>query len=212
MGGVFAETPDRVFLLQRGELPVPPQPFEGYPMASPATSGQPRLQNCILVVNREGKVVETWTQHDHLFQGGRGPHKVKISPYDPEKHVWIIDDLREQVFEFTHDGKQLVAASLGSNAGHCTPADLPGSGASPASVVRFDWTVPCPLAAAGVLTLDTGVLLDGVHQMQVTLDDAAGNSEPICRKLGIVKLARSQPAAAASSAGSTMRTRSSAAI
>src|SRR3954453_5172476 len=49
MGGVFAETPDRVFLLQRGELPVPAKPFEGYPMASPATSGQPRLQNCILI-------------------------------------------------------------------------------------------------------------------------------------------------------------------
>ena len=130
MGGVFAETPDRVFLLQRGELPMPPKPFEGYPMASPATSGQPRLQNCILIVNREGKVVETWTQHDHLFQGGRGPHKVKISPYDPEKHVWIIDDLREQVFEFTHDGKQLVmtlgeAGVAGDDAKHFAgPTDI----------------------------------------------------------------------------------------
>jgi sugar lactone lactonase YvrE len=130
MGGVFAETPDRVFLLQRGELPVPPKPFEGYPMASPATSGQPRLQNCILIANREGKIVETWTQHDHLFQGGRGPHKVKISPYDPEKHVWIIDDLREQVFEFTNDGKRLVmtlgeAGVAGDDAKHFAgPTDI----------------------------------------------------------------------------------------
>ena len=54
------------------------------------------------------EVVEAWTQHDHLFAGGRGPHKVKISPYDPERHVWVVDDRRQQVFKFTNDGKTLV--------------------------------------------------------------------------------------------------------
>jgi len=108
MGGVFAETPDRIFLLQRGELPVPKAPAPGYPDMTPATSGKPRLENCILIVDGQGRLLETWTQHDHLFQGGRGPHKVKINPYDPEQHVWIVDDLREQIFEFTHDGKTLV--------------------------------------------------------------------------------------------------------
>src|SRR2546427_11199378 len=53
-------------------------------------------------------MIESWTQWDHLFEGGRGPHKVKISPYDPERHVWIIDDMRQQIFKFTHDGKRLV--------------------------------------------------------------------------------------------------------
>jgi hypothetical protein len=116
-GGVFAETPNRIIILQRGELPIPEKAPEGYTggygsFGTPATAGKPRLQNCILIVDGNGKLIESWTQWDSLFAGGRGPHKVKISPYDPEKHVWIIDDMVQQVFEFTHDGKQL-AMTLG---------------------------------------------------------------------------------------------------
>ena len=29
------------------------------------------------------------------------PHAVYISPYDPEKHVWIVDDYRHAIFKFT---------------------------------------------------------------------------------------------------------------
>jgi len=112
-GGVFAENPNRIILLQRGELPVPEKAPEGYTggygaFGIPATQGKPRLENCILVVDADGTLLEDWTQWDHLFAGGRGPHKVRISPYDPEKHVWIVDDEVDQVFELTHDGKQLV--------------------------------------------------------------------------------------------------------
>jgi DNA-binding beta-propeller fold protein YncE len=124
-GGIFAESPNRIIILQRGELPTksleapgissiyPPGTrqnalFQSPRMPIPATSREPRLTNCILIVDGQGKLIESWTQHDHLFEGGRGPHKVKISPYDPEKHVWVIDDERQQVFEFTHDGKSLV--------------------------------------------------------------------------------------------------------
>jgi len=38
----------------------------------------------------------------------RRPHAVYINPYDPEKHVWIVDDHNQALFKFTHDGKQLV--------------------------------------------------------------------------------------------------------
>jgi DNA-binding beta-propeller fold protein YncE len=112
-GGVFAESPNRIYVLQRGELPVPEKAPEGYTggygsFGTPATRGTPRLENCILIVDGDGKLIESWTQWDHLFAGGRGPHHVKISPYDREKHVWVIDDMLHQVFEFTHDGKQLV--------------------------------------------------------------------------------------------------------
>ena len=62
-----------------------------------ATTATPELRNCIVVVDANGKIVETWTQWDKLFAGGRGPHTVKISPYDPEKHVWVVDDNRQQV-------------------------------------------------------------------------------------------------------------------
>jgi DNA-binding beta-propeller fold protein YncE len=112
-GGVFAETPNRIYIANRGELPIPEKAPEGYTggygaFGQPATSGKPRLENCILVVDANGKLLENWTQWDHLFAGGRGPHHVKINPYDPEKHVWVVDDMVQQVFEFTHDGKQLV--------------------------------------------------------------------------------------------------------
>ena len=43
---------------------------------------------------------------------GRGPHKIKMSPYDPEKHVWIIDDQLHMIYKFTYDGKLVM--SLGT--------------------------------------------------------------------------------------------------
>ena len=36
------------------------------------------------------------------------PHAVYVSPYDPDKHVWIVDDFRHAIFKFTNDGKRLV--------------------------------------------------------------------------------------------------------
>ena len=112
-GGVFAETPNRIFLLNRGELKLSeklPDNFNGAwgSLGQAATQAKPELRNCIVIVDANGKVLESWTQHDHLFQGGRGPHRVKISPYDPERHVWVIDDMRHQIFKFTNDGKKLV--------------------------------------------------------------------------------------------------------
>jgi len=104
-GGVFAESPNRIYILQRGELPIPEKAPAGYTggfgaFGTPATQGKPRLENCILIVDGDGKLIESWTQWDHLFAGGRGPHHIKISPYDPEKHVWVVDDMVHQVFEF----------------------------------------------------------------------------------------------------------------
>ena len=112
-GGVFAESPNRIFVANRGELKLPatlPPGFNGAwgSLGQQATIPVPELRNCILVLNADGKVVESWTQWDRLFQGGRGPHHVKISPYDPERHVWIVDDNRHQVFKFTNDGTTLV--------------------------------------------------------------------------------------------------------
>ena len=138
--GVFAESPDRVFVLHRGELPNidAPEP-QVYPEAGPAlsfpvrqlpwrnasvgirsslpgaldgddtdrgTSGvDHRWEHCLVVVDRDGKIIEEWTQWDHLF---RRPHFVTINPYDPEKHVWVVDDYRHAIFKFTNDGSELV--------------------------------------------------------------------------------------------------------
>ena len=109
-GGVFAESPNRIILVNRGEIKLPeklPNDFTGAygAIGSALTAKVEEMRNCIIIVDAAGKMIESWTQWDKLFQGGRGPHKVKISPYDPQRHVWVIDDLRQQVFKFTHDGK-----------------------------------------------------------------------------------------------------------
>jgi hypothetical protein len=147
MQGVFAESPDRIYLVQRGELPklarpaatplpqlgpslsfpVGQVPFRNAsqgPVSSPPGAGGPgavpedpanawrgrmgvdaRWEHCLVVVNANGDIIEQWTQWDKLF---KRPHSVYINPYDPEKHVWVVDDHNHAIFKFSHDGKQLV--------------------------------------------------------------------------------------------------------
>ena len=102
--------------MNRGELKLPdklPARFNGSWGSLLQQASTPPLEprNFILVYDGKGKLIESWTQHDHLFadtKGSRGPHKVKESPYDSERHVWIIDDGGHQVLKFTNDGKSLV--------------------------------------------------------------------------------------------------------
>ena len=116
--GIWAESADRVYVAVRGEIilpkavngrPVPPN-FTGAfgALGAQATSQVPDMRNCIVIINRNGDVVESWTQWDKLFQDGRGPHQVVMSPYDPDRAVWVVDDMRHQVFKFSNDGKQLL--------------------------------------------------------------------------------------------------------
>jgi DNA-binding beta-propeller fold protein YncE len=134
-GGVFAESADRIFVLNRGELKLPatlPTGFNGAwgSTGQKATEATAELRNCLLVLDRNGAIVEAWTQWDRVFQGGRGPHHVRISPYDPDRHVWVVDDNRHQVFKFTNDGKSLVmtlgeAGVPGNDTGHfARPTDI----------------------------------------------------------------------------------------
>ena len=153
---VFAESPNRIYMLFRGELPkmAPPKarllpevgPSISFPVAGlwrdtttaspPGTGGtdnnmsewltawegkapdlgikgppyrkmgvDAKWENCLVVVDGDGNIVETWKQWDKLF---RRPHSVYISPYDPDKNVWIVDDNMQVIYRFTHDGKQLL--------------------------------------------------------------------------------------------------------
>jgi hypothetical protein len=151
--GVFAESPNRIYMLFRGELPkmappkavllgarpshavshslislsVPPVPGNEAVVASrqkPATGklrlgpglgikGPPyrqlgvdaKWENCVVVVDGNGKIIETWKQWDKRF---RRPHSIYISPYDPEKNVWIVDDNMQVIYRFSHDGSKLL--------------------------------------------------------------------------------------------------------
>ena len=115
--GVYAESPDRIFIIQRGEtrLPTPiPEGFEGWAGSVGINAlRQPDLrtwQNVIFTVNREGEVTDVWDQWDHLFAdlNGPGPHRVRISPYDPDRHVWVVDETGHRIFVFSNDGEKLV--------------------------------------------------------------------------------------------------------
>jgi DNA-binding beta-propeller fold protein YncE len=64
-----------------------------------------KWENCLVVYDGSGNIIETWKQWDKLF---RRPHSVYISPYDPEKNVWIVDDNMQVIYRFTHDGSKLL--------------------------------------------------------------------------------------------------------
>jgi peptidylamidoglycolate lyase len=110
---IFAESPDRVFVYMRGELPALKVPVNslreshlGLIQAVMAQSREkPRMQHMMMVFNRDGKMVEYWNQWDKEFVNA---HTVAISPYDPEKHVWAIDYIGQQILKFSNDGKKLV--------------------------------------------------------------------------------------------------------
>src|ERR1700732_3790131 len=76
-GGIFAETPNRIFIANRGELKLPdklPPSFTGFwgSFGEQATTPTPEFRNCIVIVDSAGKTIESWTQWDHLFGDGRG--------------------------------------------------------------------------------------------------------------------------------------------
>ena len=110
--GVFAESPSRIYLVTEVEVPST-RPVGNCTSERMAPGSHSHF---IMVVNGNGEVIEDWKQWDSLFvDAGKPigmPHSVKISPYDPEKHVWIVNRDAHQVHKFTHDGKQLVL-SLG---------------------------------------------------------------------------------------------------
>ena len=115
--GVFAESPNRIFVAQRGEAklpdPVPPgfTGFAGSIKINVLTDTARRVwRNCLYTLDADGKVKERWTQWDKLCEGadGPGPHRVRISPYDKERRVWVINETFHQIYVFSNDGSKLL--------------------------------------------------------------------------------------------------------
>ena len=113
--GVFAESPDRIFVLQRGETRLPnpvPAEFAGYAGSigiNVLQDTERRVwQNCMYTLNGDGEVQERWTQWDHLCEGsdGPGPHRIRINPYDPERRVWVVHETFHQIYVFSNDGSE----------------------------------------------------------------------------------------------------------
>ena len=144
---VFAESPNRIYALFRGELPnikrpetkslsdmgpsikfpVGRLPWRDATVSSPPGAGgtgqdpkdgmkawaaagnkmgvDAQWENCIVVFDGQGNIIERWTQYDSIL---KRPHFVAVNPYDPEKHVWIVDDHSHVIYKMTNDGKRIV--------------------------------------------------------------------------------------------------------
>jgi len=103
--GVCAQTPDRIFVASFGERHVSPP---GSP-ESPRVESRLIREHFLIVLDAGGRVIEEWPQVIDLTVH---PHSVQISPYDPDRHVWIIDREGHQILKFTNDGRQ-VTMTLG---------------------------------------------------------------------------------------------------
>jgi hypothetical protein len=100
--GLVADSPDRILVGFTGDRPRAGLGGGG---------GGALARNLVVAVNSNGDLIENWTQWDSVIGF---PHQLYISPYDPERHIWIVDrgggpyDIHEQILKFTNDGEQLV--------------------------------------------------------------------------------------------------------
>ena len=84
---------------------IPARNASGYDLSQKDPARQPRWDHIVNFVDRNGRLIESWEQHNKLFVR---PHRVLVSPYDPERHIWLVDDGAQMIYKFTRDGKKLV--------------------------------------------------------------------------------------------------------
>lgn len=99
VSGIVADTPDRIVVVIWGDR-----------KAENHREQRPDGSNYLVVVNRNGDIVETVTKWDKILNK---PHQVYISPYDPERHVWIVErgggrGAHMEILKFTNDLQTLV--------------------------------------------------------------------------------------------------------
>ena len=112
--GVWAESPDRVIIFARGCLPVledpgdpvPTRNASGYDLSQKDPARHPRWDHIVNFVDRNGKLIESWEQHNKLFVR---PHRILVNPHDPDRHIWLVDDGAQMIYKFTRDGKLVMS-------------------------------------------------------------------------------------------------------
>ncbi len=116
--GVYAASPDRIILAQRGETVLPyPIPddflgFAGHVGINVLRETNRRVwKNCLYTLNADGEVHELWDHLDYLCEGseGPGPHRIRVSPYDPEQRLWLINETFHQIYVIANDGSEVLA-------------------------------------------------------------------------------------------------------
>ncbi len=112
--GVFVESDNRILVAVRGEIKLPtPMPdgyknFWGSVFRSAINAPGTEVRGCLLVLDANGRIVDTWNQWDSLFAGTNGPHRIRISPFDPQRRIWVVGETKSQIYVFSNDGKQLL--------------------------------------------------------------------------------------------------------
>ncbi len=114
VAGLAVDTADRIIVVTRGDWPA---------NRREPRQGRLRRTNFIVVADGDGNIVEQWSQWDSILTL---PHQAYISPYDPARHVWVIDSGggqgHHQVLKFSNDGSELVM-QLGDKDHATTRAD-----------------------------------------------------------------------------------------
>ena len=114
--GVWAESEDRIIIAQRGEtvLPYPiPEDFPGYAgfmgINTLTATTRRTWQNCLYTVDADGTPIEIWDHLVYLCEGseGPGPHRIRISPYDPESRIWLVNETFHQIYVIANDGSEV---------------------------------------------------------------------------------------------------------
>jgi len=155
VSGVAVDTPDRIIVGIWGDRDA-------------ERRERPDGSNYLVVVDRDGNIIEHWNQWDSIFNK---PHQIYISPYDPERHVWVVErgggrDVNMQVLKFTNDGSELVMRLVDPD--HPTTRDEARANPNPGPYTYGD---PAVLA---FLPDGTFLLGDGYWNSRIVKYDANG--------------------------------------
>lgn len=113
VAGVYAESPDRIYVATTGEIPAKlyerawgPQYIPKFvPALGDLTREKGRWKNILLVFDGNGKLLESWSQWDSVL---KSPNRLLVNPNDSERSIWIVDQEGAGVLKFSHDGKKLL--------------------------------------------------------------------------------------------------------
>ncbi|NKB33271.1 MAG: hypothetical protein GKR91_09245 [Pseudomonadales bacterium] len=101
--GVWPDTPDRILVTIWGD-----QRRQAQAGAQSGESNE-RQRNFLVVVDRDGNIIENWSQWDSLFNR---PHQIYINPYDSDRAVWVDErggnGVHEAILKFSNDGSELL--------------------------------------------------------------------------------------------------------
>lgn len=119
VAGILVESPDRIYVYQRGILPalerywradgLPARDNTGINNRETELGKSLRREYILTVFDGQGNLIEHWKHLDAMHAEGSQAHRLRRNPWDPEKHVWLIDEgTPSQILKLTRDGKVVM--------------------------------------------------------------------------------------------------------